>query len=85
VTASQPPLPHRTRGEALDRAMMKYPAPVREPLPSPGRDRIVSLLERLLRGPDAPKARALILHAVDDHAAAMVELYARPDDRWEPS
>jgi hypothetical protein len=58
--------------------------PVPEPLPSPGRDRIVSLLERMLRGPDAPKARALILAAVDDHAAAMVELYARGDDRWGP-
>ena len=58
--------------------------PVPEPLPSPGRDRIERLLERLLRGPDAPKARALVLAAVDDHAAAMVELYARPDERWGP-
>jgi hypothetical protein len=59
---------------------MTAPPPVPEPLPRPGRDRVESLLWSLLRGPDAPKARALILAAVDDHAAAMIERYARPPE-----
>jgi hypothetical protein len=39
---------------------------------------------RLLRGPDAEKALAVMLLDAREYAAHQVELHARPDDRWGP-
>lgn len=41
-------------------------------------------LRKLLRGPDAERAVAIILHDADAYAAQMAEEIARPDDRWGP-
>jgi len=54
------------------------------PVPAAPRARLENLLDRILRGPEAAKARHLILAEADEYAARMAELAARPDDRWGP-
>lgn len=53
-------------------------------LPSSPRERMEARLRKLLRGPDAERAVAIILHDADAYAAQMAEEIARPDDRWGP-
>lgn len=62
-----------------------------QPEPSPlvlsegsAREQLEHYLDRVLRGKDAPRVKRRILELADRNAAQMIELYARPDDRWAP-
>lgn len=64
---------------------MTSPAPRSEPKPPPmTADRFDTLLNEELPGPDNERRRRRIRLAAGAYAARLIELHARPDDRWGP-